>query len=158
MTQRKTHLLHTHRTHLVACLDALLEGLAKDEPADEATRERVAGAVRVDNLRIAERGDREDTRVIERIAAHRRRGLGPVSDHNRARAARVRLGQRRDGARDGGKVGLVGEARCGCPRLGFGLVPDNNIAVGQDLLQLRGEKLGDEGCGEVEDESLSKTR
>jgi hypothetical protein len=39
---------------------------------------------------------------------------------------------------------------------GFGLVADEDIDVGQDLVERVLEELGDEGCGKVEDEDLPK--
>ena len=149
-----TYLLHAHRAHLVARLDALLDGLAEDEPTEEAAGEGVAGTVGVDDLRVGEGRDGEDGGRVERVAADDRRGLGAVRDDDGARAGGVRLGERGEGARDAGEVGLVREARRGGVRLGLGFVPDDDVAVGEDLLELGGEELGDEGRGEVQDEDL----
>ena len=93
-------------------------------------------------------------RVVHVVARHDRRRLGAVREDDGARAGRVRLGLRRDRAPDGREVRLVREAVRARPRLGLGLVPDDDVDVGHDLLQLHGEELRDERRGEVQDEDL----
>ena len=47
-----SYLLHAHGAELVASLDGLVDALAEDEPAKEATCERIACTVGIDNLII----------------------------------------------------------------------------------------------------------
>jgi hypothetical protein len=58
---------------------------------------------------------------------------------------------------DGGEVlGVRKTVRAG-PSLGFGLVTDEIVDVGEDFLELGTEKLRDEGSREVKDEDLGKS-
>ena len=154
MTQKDSYLLHAHSAELVASLDGLVDALAKDKSAKEATGERVASAVGVDDLSLGERADGVHLRVVEVVPGDDRRRLGAVRDDHRARAGRVRLGLGRDRARDGSEIVLVREAVRAAPRLGLSLVADDDVGVRQDLLKLDSEELGDEGRGKVEDENL----
>ena len=137
----------------MARIDRLLETLTQDEAAQEATREGVASAVRVDDLGIGQRMYSEHLGVVRVVLGHDGRALRAVCDNNRPRACGVRLGLGREGLRDRGGV-LAGKASCTGPRLCLGLVADDDIAVRDDLLQLNTEELGNEGCREVEREDL----
>ena len=141
----------------MARLDRVVQLAASDERAEEAARKRVTCAVRVDDLAVRERVDGEDLRDRRVVARHDRRALRAVGDDDGAGAGRVRLGLRRERLGDLAEV-LLGRAGCAGPRFGLGLVADDNIAVGDDLLQLDTEELGDEGRGEVENEDLSLGR
>ena len=57
---------------------------------------------------------------------------------------------------DGGEILGIGETLCARPSLGLGLVTNNIINIGKDLLKLGTEKLRNEGSREVEDENLGK--
>ena len=149
-----SYLLHAHGAELVASLDGLVDTLAEDEPAKEATRERVARTVGVNDLPLSKRADGVHLRVVEVVPSNDGRRLGAVRDDHRARAGRVRLGLGRDRARDGSEIVLVREAVRAAPRLGLSFVADDDVGVRQDLLKLDSEELGDEGCGKVEDEDL----
>ena len=58
---------------------------------------------------------------------------------------------------DGGDVLRVRKAVRTGPSLGFGLVTDEVVDVGEDLLELGTEELSDEGGGKVEDKDLGKS-
>lgn len=152
------HLLHTHGAELVARLDALVDALPKDKPAEEPPSERVARAVRVDDLRVGKCMDGVHLRAVDIVARDYCCRLRAVCEDDRARAGRVRLGLGRDRAPDGREVRLVWEAVRAGPGLGLSLVADDDVDVGYDLLELQGEELGDEWRGKVEDEYLRRRR
>jgi hypothetical protein len=77
-----------------------------------------------------------------------------VSDDDETGSRWVRLRQGGDRFSDASEVLRVGLAGGGGPRLSLGLVTDEDVDVGKDLLNLGLEELRDEGCGEVEGEGL----
>jgi hypothetical protein len=77
-----------------------------------------------------------------------------VGDDYRARAGWVRLRERGDGVRDGGQVGRVGLTPGRGPGGRLGFVAEDDVDIGEDLLELNLEELRDEWCGEVERERL----
>lgn len=142
----------------MARLDRLIDGLAEHKATEETASERVSSPVRVHDLLVLERGDGVDLWVFRVGRGHDRRRLRAVGDDDRARAGGVRFWLGGDRARDGGQVFAVGDAVRAAPRLGLGFVSDDNVDVGEDLLELHGEELRYEGRGEVEDEDLHGAR
>lgn len=153
--ESKAYLLDTHGAELVAGLDTLLEDLARDVRTEEAARKGVARAVRVDDLGVAKRVHAVALRVLGVIRGHDGCAFGTVRDDDDAWAREVRLGLRRERLGDRAEV-FVREAGRARPRLGLGLVADDDVTVGDDLLELHAEELGDERRGEVEHEDLGR--
>ena len=58
---------------------------------------------------------------------------------------------------DSGDILRVRMAARAGPSLGFGLVADEVVDVGEDLLELGTEELSDEGGRKVKDEDLGKS-
>ena len=150
----RANLLDTHRAKLVASLDALVLTLAENIRAKEAARKGVASTVSVDDLLVLQREDVVDLRLRRLRARDDRRRLGAMRDDHSAGARRVRLGECRDGRGDCGEVLLLRVSSGDRPRLGLRLVPDDNVDVGHNLLQLHLEELGNERRGEVQHEDL----
>lgn len=134
--------------------NTFLKVLTGDPRTEEAAGESVTSTVGVNDFCVGKRVDGVDLDVFDVVANHDGRALRTVGEDNGTGAGWVslRLGGKR--LRDRGQV-FVWEAGGGRPRLGFSFVADNDIAVGDNLLQLDAEELGDEGCREVKDENLS---
>ena len=136
----------------MADIDRLLDRLAEDEAGDDTARERVTRAVGVDNVRRVDLGRVVGVRLV--LALHRAdRRLGAVGDEHGAGRVHLR-GRVGDRLRDLTEVARL-EARGLRPRLGLGLVADDQLGVGQDLVDLRLEELGNERRREVERERLA---
>lgn len=82
------------------------------------------------------------------------RGISSLSENHGASPLRVLLGQLSNGL--GNLLDILGVDIVGF-RVGgsFGLVSNQNIDVGKNLVEWVLEELRDEGSGEVEDEGLS---
>ena len=152
------NLLDAHRTELMASFDALVLTLAQDVRTEESTREGVARAIGVHDLLVLQREDIVHLGLRRLGARDGGRRLGPLRDDDRARARGVRFGERCDGRSDCGKVLLLRLPGRDRPRLRLGLVPNDDIDVWHDLLQLDLEELGDERRREVQHEDLQGER
>lgn len=134
-------------------LNALVEAFARDERAQETTRERVTSTVGINNFRICQGVDGVNLGLVLLVRCDDNCALRAVRDDDRTRAGGVCLRLRRERLRNRRQV-LVRETRRGRPRLSFTLVADDDVAVRDDLLQLHAEELGNEGCRKVEREDL----
>ena len=149
-----TYQLDTHGRQLVSHLDGRFEGLARDVRTEEPARERVACAIGVHNARARDRGYRVHAVRVRGGTVDDDRWVGALGDHRDARARGVGLWVANNGLGDRGDVGGVGfEDGFGvCLRLGF--VPDDDVGVGEDLLQFGDTEFGYERCREVENKGL----
>lgn len=152
--EKATHQLHTHRPQLVPHLDTLIEALPSDIRTQESTRERIPRAVRIhDRLTRDRRHPKHPSRPRVRPVDENGR-FGSLRDHDDARTLGVSLVVRRDALGDLRNIGRVGFEDGFGVFLGFGFVPDDDVGVGEDLLELGIEELEDEGSGEVKEKSL----
>lgn len=135
-------------------LDALGEALPSNVRAQEPSRKRIPRAVRIHDQLTRERRHLEHPGFPWSRPVNQNRRFGALGDHDDARTLRVGLGVRRDALGDLCNVCRVRFEHGLGVLLRFRLVPDDDVGVGEDLLQLGGEELGDERRGEVEDERL----
>ena len=133
-------------------LDTLTEVLPRNVRTQEPTRERVPCPVRIHDQLVRDRRHRIHFSFRIRLVDEDRR-FGALGNHHDARTL-VGLGIRRDALGDLRDVGRVGFENGFGVLLGFGFVPDDDVGVGEDLLQLGSEELEDEGRGEVEGQGL----
>lgn len=129
-------------------------GLAEDECTQEATGKGVTRAVGVDDLVVRQTVNLEDLGLVRLVAEHEDGVVGTLGKDNNTRSGSISLRQESDGAGDSWQVFGIGVAGGQSPCLSFGLVTDDNIGIREDLLELVGEELGNEGRGKVEDEGL----
>lgn len=149
---RRAELLDAQPREPLAHVDLRLKRLALHQPSEEATGERITGAVGVVDLGGVDgvHGELLDLGLALRGDEG---GLGALGDDDGALALGVLLGEVGDGAGDvAGRVGGEG-VRLGV-RGGLGLVADDVVGVGDRGVEDVLEELGDEGGGEVEDEGL----
>ncbi len=139
-------MLNDNTRGVVAGKDALVDGLALGVRGEESTDEGVAGAVGVDDLGAVDERDGD----LAGLALGRGPDGGALArgEDDEARAGRL-LGEL------GGLHGDLGEVLGAVELLHRGeglrlvLVGEDDVEEGQDLVELRGEELHDEGCGEV---------
>jgi hypothetical protein len=166
----------------VARLNSLLNALTERTGAQESTSEGVSGAVGVDDLGRLEGVDGEGLGRGGGGLGNDGRG-GSLGDDDDAGGELVVLGKGGELGGDGGdvlslqarrngkeeSVNLRGEWRKRQERnatyvpvvssgvsLGLGLVTDEDVNVGKDLVNLGLEELGNEGGGEVHGEGLQQ--
>lgn len=147
--------LYRHRAHLVTSLNTLLEALARDECANESTRERITCTIRVDDLRITKSMHREDLRCVGCITRNNDGALRALGDDCDTRARCIVLGRCGEGTGDGRDIVDAGKTDGASVCCGLGLVADDDVGVGKHLLKLDLEELRDEGSGEVQYKGLS---
>jgi hypothetical protein len=68
-----------------------------------------------------------------------------MGDHDQSWAGRVVLGEYGDGFGDGREISRVWLTRGCAPCFGLGFVAEEDVDIGEDLLDLSLEELGDEG-------------
>lgn len=82
--------------------------------------------------------------------------LSTVGEYDHTIAGGVRFWFLSNSLGDAGEILGVRETDGASPGLGFSLVTDEIVDVGEDFLELISEKLSDEGSREIEDEDLEK--
>src|SRR5882724_10456079 len=80
--------------------------------------------------------------------------LGAMGQYDYSRPRRVCLGQVCDSSRNRGKVGRRREPVSFGVCLSFGLIPDHDVAVRQEAVELRLEELGDERRRKIRGKNL----
>lgn len=125
--------------------DTLVNALTSDKSAEETTGKRIAGGVSVDNLGVCKGRHGEDLWFIGCGRGDEDGGRRALGDDDGTGAGGVGFGQRRERLGDRGDVLLVGESGGACPCSSLALISDDDVAVGEDLLELNFEELGDEG-------------
>lgn len=146
--------MHARTRKSVSGRNRRVQRLASNERTEEPTRKGIARAVGVHDLSGSEGVDGEDPGLVGLLRGDDDRVLRAVRDDDRARARGVDLGEERDGARDAREVLGVREPVRARPRLGLGLVADDDVGVREDAVKLLAEELGDERGGDVQDEGL----
>ena len=153
--------------------NGLVLRLAEDHGAQKATCKRVPRTICIHNLIFGQLGDwvylfdvSHQIRTIRRLLACLRMieicggdkdsRLCAMGQDNYSRPRRIRLGQGCNGSGDRGKVGRRRKTMSVGIGLGFGLVPDYNVTVWQETVELRFEELGDERRGKIRDEDLEQ--
>lgn len=134
--------------------DGLFGGLAKDERTQESTGKGIPRTVGVNDLVIRKAVDIEGLGLFRLVADNEDGTVGSLCENDNAWSGSIGLGKESDGASDSCEVLDVGVTGRRGPCLSFRLVTDNNVGIRENLLELLGEELGDEGCGDVEDEGL----
>ena len=91
--ERRSRKLNVHASHLVSDLDRLGDRLAERARAEEPSRERVTGTVRVDDRLLRERLDGVRLGLV-RLGRRNDGRRGTLGDDDDARRSSVRLGRR----------------------------------------------------------------
>lgn len=142
----------------MSSLDTLLERLARNIRTQEPSRESIASAIGIHDLVFLQGVDVEDLLMFRVCSRYYRGVLGTVGDDNNTGAGLVVLREGGNGLCDRYQVFRVGLTCSRCPSLGFSLVSNHNIGVGQDLLKLLSEELSNERRGKVQYEGLDIAR
>ena len=153
-TRKNTYQLHTHGPQLVPGLDARIEALPSNVRTQEPTCERVPRPVRIHDQLVRDRRHPKHPGFARCLPIDDDSRLGALCDHHDARTRGVGFAVPRDALGDLGDIRRVGFEHGLGVFLSFRFVPDDDVCVGKDLLQLGSEEFGDERCGEVEDERL----
>jgi hypothetical protein len=152
---RGTQLLDAQLGEPLTHIDGRLERLALHDTGDEASGESVSSAVCVVDLVCADGVDLDllHVNVAALLCADGNGGIDALCDDDCPCALGVLLGALGDALGD--LLDILGvEAVCLGEGGGLSLVADQDVDVRQELIERVLEELGDEGCGEVEDEWL----
>jgi hypothetical protein len=133
ITIRSAHLLDTHPTHGMANLDTLIPALTRNQGSKETTSKRIASAIGINDLIIFQSGHREILWVIWLCGADQNCWLCAVCKHHDPGLGGILFVYQSDCFCDGGEVLRAREAVLVRPRFRFGLVPEEDIAVGEDF-------------------------
>lgn len=136
-------------------VDGLVERLALDDTSDETTGERVTGTVGVVDLLLLDGvyGEFLDVSVTALLCGHGNGWVGALGEDNSPGSLAVLLGC--VGKLLSNLLDVLGlPAMCLGECGGLGLVADDDVDVGEDLVERVLEELRDEGRGKVEDELL----
>jgi hypothetical protein len=152
---RRTKLLDAQLRKPLTHVDGLLERLALYNSGDEASSESITGSVGVVDLVLADGvdGNLLDIDITTVLRADGDGGVGALGEDNSPCALAVLLGHVGDLLSDLLDVLGFNVVRFGKSG-GFGLVTDQDVNVGHDLVERVLEELRDEGRGEVENELL----
>lgn len=155
MRVRRAQLLDAKLGKPLTHVNGLLKRLALDNTSNETSGERVTGTVGVVDLVLLDGVYRNllDISVTTLLCGHGNGWVGALSDDNSPRSLGVLFGCGGNLLRNlldvlGLPAMRLGE--CG----GFGLITDDNINIGENLIERVLEELRDEGCGKVKDELL----
>jgi hypothetical protein len=155
---RRTQLLDAELRKPLAHVNGLVERLALYDASDEASGEGITGTVGVVDLVFADGVDGHllDVYITTILRADGDGWVGALGENDGPCALAVLLGHVGDLLGD-----LLDILGLNIVRLseggGFGLVADEDIDIGQDLIERVLEELRDEGGGKVEDELLHKS-
>lgn len=136
--------------------NSFIQRLSRRQTSQETTRKGIPSTVRIYDLFVLERIDSKFLDAIKAAGGDSDSWLSAVGDYDNAIAGGVGFRFLRESPSDCGEIlGIRETVRAG-PGLGFGLVTNKIINVGEDFLELIAEKLSDEWSREVEDEDLGK--
>ena len=140
-----TYLANTDLCELVTGLDTFFQGFPQDEAAQKTTCKGITRGIRVDDVFVLHRWNRDHPWAIGLVRVHQDRRLSTLRDDDDARARGVGFRESRDRLCDVGRLAVLRQPVGAGPRRGLALVSDEDVTVGEDLLQLHSEELGDEG-------------
>lgn len=144
--EHRSVLANAHSAELLANSDSLVDALARNESAEDTTSKRVTRAVRVNNILHLLHTVRLG--LLLPLGSHNGR-LRPMRNNDGTLVARLVLGVG-NVLRNGREVRGVGELVCLCVGLGLGFVAEDEGGEGEDLVELGGEELGNEGGRDVD--------
>jgi hypothetical protein len=150
---RGAQLLDAQTRQPLSQVDGLIQRLALNQASHEAAGEGVTSTVGVVDLLLADGVDGVLLDLVAALLGHNGR-LGALGDDSDTRALAVGLGEVGQVLGNGRDVSLggktVGTGVCG----GLSLVADDVVPVLGGLVQRVLEELGNEGCGQVNNEGL----
>jgi hypothetical protein len=155
---RRTQLLDAELRKPLAHVDGLVKRLALYDTSDEPTGESITGTVGVVDLVLADGVDGRllDIYITTILRCDGDGWVGALGENHGPGALAVLLGHVRDLLGD-----LLDVLGLNAVRLskggGFGLVADEDVDIGQDLVKRVLEELRDEGGRKVEDKLLHKS-
>ena len=139
----------------MANLDSFVQRLSNRQSTEKSTHKGVSGTIRIDDL-VLDSVDSICLDFIETVGADNNGWLSTTGKHDDTIPDGVGFWLFGKSLGDGGEILGIGETLCARPSLGLGLVTNNIINIGKDLLKLGTKKLRNEGSREVEDENLGK--
>jgi hypothetical protein len=154
INRSRTYLLNTSASQSMSSQNRLVYTLASNESANEPSGKSITSSISIYDLAIRQWFNGVRLWAIRLIRSHYDSFLSSLGEYDDTRTRRVGLGKESNGTCDPWKIFDVGQASGACPSLGFRFVPDDNIGVGEDVLQLFGEEFSNERGRKVQNKSL----